>query len=102
MNKTISSKRVNTPTSVANVGANEDQLDAAIFYCLNVLTKRHSPSEHFRSVFSKVGFAVKYWNFCAITFGMELLAGHVPEAEHQSIYPRLALLVQRIRRKGVS
>ncbi|XP_065076901.1 augmin complex subunit dgt6-like [Ochlerotatus camptorhynchus] len=53
MNKTVCMKRVNTLSSVANVGASEDHLDVAIFYCLNVLTKRHSPSDQFRTVFSK-------------------------------------------------
>lgn len=52
MNKTIL-KRANTLSSVANISASEEQLDAAIFYCLNALTKRHSPSEQFRATFIK-------------------------------------------------
>lgn len=53
MNRTISMKRLNTPSSAANVGAAEEQLDAAIFHCLTVLSKRNPPSEQFRAVFAK-------------------------------------------------
>nr|XP_019529155.2 augmin complex subunit dgt6 [Aedes albopictus] len=54
MNRTISMKRLNTPSGATNVcGVAEEQLDAAIFHCLTVLTKRHAPSEQFRTVFAK-------------------------------------------------
>ncbi|XP_062558523.1 augmin complex subunit dgt6 isoform X2 [Armigeres subalbatus] len=46
-------KRLNTPSNATNIGAAEEQLDVAIFHCLTVLTKRHTPSEQFRAVFSK-------------------------------------------------
>ncbi|XP_053691231.1 augmin complex subunit dgt6, partial [Sabethes cyaneus] len=53
MNRTISLKRVNTLPNVTNVCASEEQLDTAIFYCLNALTKRYSPSDQFRAIFVK-------------------------------------------------
>ncbi|XP_055542339.1 augmin complex subunit dgt6 [Wyeomyia smithii] len=53
MNRTVSLKRVNTLPSVANICIVEEQLDAAIFYCLNALTKRYSPSDQFRAIFVK-------------------------------------------------
>ncbi|XP_058822351.1 augmin complex subunit dgt6 [Topomyia yanbarensis] len=53
MNSTVSLKRQNTLPGVPTVGAGEEQLDAAIFYCLNALTKRNLPSEQFRAIFAK-------------------------------------------------
>ncbi|KAL1373418.1 hypothetical protein pipiens_018671 [Culex pipiens pipiens] len=52
MNKTVL-KRSNTLSNVANISASEEQLDGAIFYCLNALAKRHTPSEQFRAIFVK-------------------------------------------------
>ncbi|XP_055608445.1 augmin complex subunit dgt6-like [Uranotaenia lowii] len=37
----------------SSVSAQEEQLDAAIFYCLNALTKRHPATAEFRAVFLK-------------------------------------------------
>ncbi|XP_055634718.1 augmin complex subunit dgt6 [Toxorhynchites rutilus septentrionalis] len=51
MNKTVFFKR--TLSNAANVSSSEEQLDAAIFYCLNALSKRYSPSDQFRAVFVK-------------------------------------------------
>lgn len=57
MNKVLQ-KRTNTIPNVVTVSTSEEQLDAAIFYCLNALTKKYSPSEQFRTIFVK-GMFVK-------------------------------------------